>query len=793
MKPTPPTKSLSMESFDSIITDQPLSSTLSHPISPESPAYEELATFKNDILSELHNEENNKNNRLHDYLLSLPSTSNQSAFNTTIKMEENTSTCDAIDTSAIGLVDKGFENFIRKLEGYLGKFDDSIKTENRMWAHKIWTNVQNAKKQSDALKRRSKRDKLPKLPFQFSNDKSLEIVPSSTTNSSADSNEAIAMKAALKAQMSAAREQKEDEEFARYIMKEKPKNVLFKRLKREYVCNVCLKTTDTIKCSGLCGFYVHKSCGTALSPIESNQLDKQANNKSHVVHITGEGPIEIKNEIDLDPVAVKCPDCFQCSKPKCGVCKSTENDQQKLLRCTEKTCRLYYHVECLKYFPQYKLTYSTLKQNLLCPRHVCHTCVSDDPRGKHYQINNKNLIRCIKCPATYHIDSCCIPAGTELLTMLQLICPKHQVQKKKPINANWCFICAQGGVLICCETCPTAFHEKCLNISLPDKYICEECETGRMPLYGEIVWAKYGSWRWWPSIIVPPTEIQEKVQLAPHRKHDFCVRFFGSNDFSWISRGFVFLYQEEDSEIVTNDSSDRKNGTFQRGLIKAKYWFNHINQINLKYNNANKDKALKPHPYTKLKMNRPVLPVKLNEPDETYPVCDCKYTDPEPCAPLSNCLNRLSMTECNPNLCAAREKCQNQYFDKRIYPNLVEQRMDDRGWGLITLNDIKCGDFVIEYVGELINNVEFENRFRQKQQVKDEHYYFLTVTNDLVIDAGPMGNLSRFINHSCEPNLETQKWQVNGNTRVGFFAICDIPAVNSFFFVFQEETDKIKL
>lgn len=32
------------------------------------------------------------------------------------------------------------------------------------------------------------------------------------------------------------------------------------------------------------------------------------------------------------------------------------------------------------------------------------------------------------------------------------------------------------------------------------------------------------------------------------------------------------------------------------------------------------------------------------------------------------------------------------------------------------------------------------------------------------------------MNHSCQPNCETQKWTVNGDTRVGLFAVCDIPA-----------------
>lgn len=35
--------------------------------------------------------------------------------------------------------------------------------------------------------------------------------------------------------------------------------------------------------------------------------------------------------------------------------------------------------------------------------------------------------------------------------------------------------------------------------------------------------------------------------------------------------------------------------------------------------------------------------------------------------------------------------------------------------------------------------------------------------------------MARFMNHSCEPNCETQKWTVFGDIRVGLFAIKDIP------------------
>lgn len=36
--------------------------------------------------------------------------------------------------------------------------------------------------------------------------------------------------------------------------------------------------------------------------------------------------------------------------------------------------------------------------------------------------------------------------------------------------------------------------------------------------------------------------------------------------------------------------------------------------------------------------------------------------------------------------------------------------------------------------------------------------------------------LGRFVNHSCEPNCEMQKWSVNGLFRMALFALRDIGA-----------------
>ena len=63
---------------------------------------------------------------------------------------------------------------------------------------------------------------------------------------------------------------------------------------------------------------------------------------------------------------------------------------------------------------------------------------------------------------------------------------------------------------------------------------------------------------------------------------------------------------------------------------------------------------------------------------------------------------------------------------------------------------------------------------------------------DRIIDAGPKGNYSRFMNHSCNPNCETQKWTVNGDVRVGLFALCDIPAGKSNLFPPWEASISLK-
>jgi len=63
----------------------------------------------------------------------------------------------------------------------------------------------------------------------------------------------------------------------------------------------------------------------------------------------------------------------------------------------------------------------------------------------------------------------------------------------------------------------------------------------------------------------------------------------------------------------------------------------------------------------------------------------------------------------------------------------------------------------MEYVGEVLDYRAFKSRTRRYARENCEHHYFMALSADEVIDAAKKGNVSRFINHCCDPNAETQK------------------------------------
>ncbi|KAL0805818.1 hypothetical protein Bca101_098309 [Brassica carinata] len=96
------------------------------------------------------------------------------------------------------------------------------------------------------------------------------------------------------------------------------------------------------------------------------------------------------------------------------------------------------------------------------------------------------------------------------------------------------------------------------------------------------------------------------------------------------------------------------------------------------------------------------------------------------------------------------------------------------GYGIVADEDIISGEFIIEYVGEVIDNEICEQRLWKLKHKVETNFYLCQINNNLLVDATYKGNKSRYFNHSCDPNTVMQKWMIDGETRLGIFATRDI-------------------
>ncbi|XP_019702782.1 uncharacterized protein [Elaeis guineensis] len=155
-------------------------------------------------------------------------------------------------------------------------------------------------------------------------------------------------------------------------------------------------------------------------------------------------------------------------------------------------------------------------------------------------------------------------------------------------------------------------------------------------------------------------------------------------------------------------------------------------------------------------------------------VCQCKPPSDGNLGCGGACLNRMLNIECVKGTCPCGDLCSNQQFQQRKYAQFKWFRCGKKGYGLQLLEDVSQGQFLIEYVGEVLDLASYEARQRCYASRGQKHFYFMTLNGGEVIDACAKGNLGRFINHSCNPNCRTEKWMVNGEVCIGLFAIRDI-------------------
>ena len=152
-----------------------------------------------------------------------------------------------------------------------------------------------------------------------------------------------------------------------------------------------------------------------------------------------------------------------------------------------------------------------------------------------------------------------------------------------------------------------------------------------------------------------------------------------------------------------------------------------------------------------------------------------------------DCLNRSLFYECDQRFCPCASGCQNQRFQRREYAHIEMCRAGKKGHGLATSQALCKGQFITEYVGEVLEESVYAKRKAVYAASGQRHFFFMSLSGAEVIDACERGNLGRFVNHSCAPNCETQKWVVNGELCIGLFAIQDITAGSELTFDYNFE------
>ncbi|KAG7269957.1 hypothetical protein CRUP_026527 [Coryphaenoides rupestris] len=139
--------------------------------------------------------------------------------------------------------------------------------------------------------------------------------------------------------------------------------------------------------------------------------------------------------------------------------------------------------------------------------------------------------------------------------------------------------------------------------------------------------------------------------------------------------------------------------------------------------------------------------------------------------------------ECNA-LCACSEACSNRVVGRGLALRLEVFPTGDRGWGVRALEEpVPRGTFVCEYAGEVIGLQEA--RRRQLSQGPGDNNYIIAVrehagpgsVTETFVDPAAVGNVGRFLNHSCRPNLAMVPVRVHSALpRLALFACRDIDA-----------------
>ncbi|TVU29003.1 hypothetical protein EJB05_20545, partial [Eragrostis curvula] len=160
--------------------------------------------------------------------------------------------------------------------------------------------------------------------------------------------------------------------------------------------------------------------------------------------------------------------------------------------------------------------------------------------------------------------------------------------------------------------------------------------------------------------------------------------------------------------------------------------------------------------------------------------------------------DRPLIYECGPS-CKCPPTCHNRVSQHGIKFRLQVFKTKSMGWGVRCLDFIPSGSFVCEYIGEILEDQEAQERMSDEYLFAAGNNYYIvprwkglckkipslqdgpSEDEEIVfaVDAVSSGNFARYINHGCTPNLFPQNVLFDHDDKrmphIMFFATEDIP------------------
>ncbi|KEG00934.1 SET domain protein, putative [Plasmodium vinckei vinckei] len=141
------------------------------------------------------------------------------------------------------------------------------------------------------------------------------------------------------------------------------------------------------------------------------------------------------------------------------------------------------------------------------------------------------------------------------------------------------------------------------------------------------------------------------------------------------------------------------------------------------------------------------------------------------------------LAACSGNCLCDPLKCINKFPEGLHYPVKVVKTVDV-GWDIVACSHIKANSLIMHYVGEITTRKEMISREHEYDKKGYFNYFIETAEVDETyaddwkipcIDALFISNVARFLNHSCEPNVNVITiWRGDSYPSVGIFSSRDI-------------------